>query len=79
MKVERLTWDEIVKKYPDKWVGLSKINWDGEPPNVRSAVLIGASDSDDEFLERQLAGEDVQTVYTTPDSLCPLGILVSAS
>lgn len=78
MENERLTWDEIVKKYPDKWVGMSKIDWKDET-NVRSAVVIGVSDDDYEFLKRQFAGDDVFTRYTTPDNLCPLGFLVSAS
>ena len=27
MTAERLTWEEILKKYPDQWVALSKIDW----------------------------------------------------
>ena len=65
---KRLTWSEIVAKYPDKWVGLSKIDWKNES-NIRSAVVVGASDSDYEFLKRQFAGEDVFTRYTTPNTL----------
>ncbi|MBR2214582.1 MAG: hypothetical protein IJ849_02350 [Selenomonadaceae bacterium] len=68
MESERLTWDEIKAKYPDKWVGLSKIDWKDDA-NVSSAVVIGASDSDDEFLRLQIAGEDVHTTYTTPYNL----------
>ncbi|MBR2214584.1 MAG: hypothetical protein IJ849_02360 [Selenomonadaceae bacterium] len=69
MESERLTWDEIVKKYPDKWVGLSKVDWrDGV--NVRSAVVLGANaDTGYEFLKRQVAGDDVYTTYTTPYNL----------
>ncbi|MBR2215749.1 MAG: hypothetical protein IJ849_08340 [Selenomonadaceae bacterium] len=68
MEEERMTWDEIVKKYPDKWVGMSKIDWEDDS-NVRSAVVIGVSDDDDDFLRRQFSGEDVFTSYTTPDNL----------
>ena len=73
---KRLTWEEIKENYPDKWVGLSKVEWKDEA-NVRSAVVEYAGDSDDEPLKRQLAGEDMYTIYTTPDNLCPLGLLVS--
>ena len=75
MGKERLTWDEIEAKYPDKWVGLSKVDWDGEPPNVRSAVVSYVGESDDEPLRRQIAGEDIYTTYTTPDNLAPFGFL----
>ena len=68
MAENRLTWDEIAKKYPDKWVGLSKVEWEDDS-NVRSAVVIGASNDEDEFLRRQFNGEDVFTSYTTPDNL----------
>ena len=75
MENERLTWDEIVEKYPDKWVGLSNVDWENVS-NVRSAVVLGASEDGEEFLGRQIAGEDVYTTFTTPDNLCQCGILV---
>ena len=68
MEEKRMTWDEIVEKYPDKWVGMSDIDWE-DGANVRSAVVIGASDKSDDFLRRQFAGEDVFTRYTLPDNL----------
>lgn len=78
MTGERLSWDEIVQRYPDKWVGLSKVDWEDDA-NVRSAVVIGAKDDEYDFLKRQFAGEDVYTVYTTPNNLCPLGFLVGVT
>ena len=68
MDNRRMTWDEIVKKYPGKWVGLSQIDWENEA-NVRSAVVIGVSDNSRDFLKRQFAGEDVFTRYTLPNNL----------
>ena len=35
---ERLTWDEIVEKYPDQWVGLVDVDWE-DGANVRSAIV----------------------------------------
>ncbi len=74
---KRLSWDEIKKNFPNKWVGLSEVDWKDES-NVRSAVVTYAGDSDVEPLKRQLAGEDIYAIYTTPDNLCPLGMLVSS-
>ena len=68
MESERLTCDEIVKKYPDKWVGMSKIDWKNSA-NVRSAVVVGASDDGEEFMFRACDGEDIFTRYTTPNNL----------
>ena len=74
MENERLTWDEIVEKYPDKWVGLSNVDWKNQA-NIRSGIVKYAGSSCEEPMRRRLAGEDIHAVYTTPDNLCPLGIL----
>ena len=58
---KRMTWEEIEKTYPDKWVGLSKIDWEDES-NVRSAIVEYVGDSGGEALKKQLAGEDMFTV-----------------
>lgn len=71
---KRMTWEEIKGTYPDKWVGLSKVEWK-DSANVRSAVIEYVSDCGGDALRRQIAGEDMYTTYTTPDNLCPLGIL----
>ena len=76
--LERLTWEEIESKYPDKWVGLSEVDWE-DSSNVRSAIVLGTSDTGDEYLRRQIRGEDVYTVYTTPNNLCPLGVLTGGN
>ena len=74
---KRMTWEEIEQNYPDKWVGLSHVEWEDEA-NVKSAVVEYVGDSGTEPLKRQIAGEDIETVYTTPNNLSPLGILVGA-
>ena len=35
----RLTWDEIQKKYPMQWVGLTDVEWDEDNVDVESAVV----------------------------------------
>ena len=72
---KRMTWEEIKENYPDQWVGLSKVEWDGHAPNVQSAVVEYAGNSGSEPLRKQIAGEDIETVYTTPDNLGPFGVL----
>ncbi|MEX0782269.1 MAG: hypothetical protein WD557_06430 [Dehalococcoidia bacterium] len=44
---ERLTWEEIVARYPDEWVALEDIE-DDEFINVLSAVVIAHSGDHDE-------------------------------
>ena len=68
MLEKRLTWEEIKRNYPDKWVAMSQIEWKDDA-NVRSAIVVGASDDNNDFLRRQFAGEDVFTRYTCPWNL----------
>ncbi len=73
---ERMTWEEIVKKYPDQWVGLVDVDWkDGA--NVRSAVVKYTDLSRDELLELQVGGEEgeLYSTYTTPDNVFQLGMV----
>lgn len=71
----RMTWEEIKKKYPDQWVGLSQVEWDGEAPNVRSAVVEYVGKSRD-IQRRILAGEDIHMNCTMSDSAYPFGFQV---
>ena len=53
--MERLTWRQIQKKYPDQWVALEDViylNDDG--CNVESAVVVCAM-SDDDYVNKRLA------------------------
>lgn len=64
---KRMTWSEIVKKYPHKWVGLASIDWnDGK---ILSAIVKYVDDSIDEIFDRQITIGDVEAEYTTPDEL----------
>ena len=40
MGEERLTWKEIMEKYPREWVGLKDVEWDPDNnSNIKSAVV----------------------------------------
>lgn len=72
---EHMTWEQIVEKYPDKWVGLTDIVWENES-NVESAVLFAVSTNAEEVMSMQI-DKKVQFVdYTTPDNCFQLGFIV---
>ncbi|MBQ7479379.1 MAG: hypothetical protein IJT01_10900 [Selenomonadaceae bacterium] len=71
---KRMTWEEIKTAYPNKWVGLSQVEWKDEA-NVKSAIVSYAGDSSKEPFLKQVAGEDMYTTYTGTDEMCPLGCL----
>ena len=71
---KRLSWDEIVETYPDKWVGLIDVDWKNEA-NVRSAIVLYIDDISDELLQMQFDHKIEYSRYTTPDHLGQLGIV----
>lgn len=71
----RLTWKEIVDRFPDKWVGLVDVEWEDEA-NVKSAVVKYCDKSRDELLRLQIREEkELYSTYTTPDNVCQIGIV----
>ena len=78
MGEERLTWREIMEKYPCKWVGLKDVEWD--PNNdcvIKSAVVyrIGKPTDDDWMLTVESKGAYYQR-YTTPGRPASVGALM---
>ena len=70
----RLSWDEIVETYPDKWVGLIDVDWKNEA-NVRSAIVLYIDDTSDDLLQMQFDHKIEYSRYTTPDNLGQLGVV----
>lgn len=65
---ERLTWDEIVKKYPSRWIGLTDVEWEApNNPNVLSAVVKYTDKDMGELIDMQFHDDNLYSVYTTPD------------
>lgn len=73
---KRMTWEEIEKKYPEQWVGLTDVEWNGHAPNVRSAIVKYAGESYD-IWKRKLAGENIHINCTMHDDMYSLGFLVT--
>ena len=69
MENKRMTWDEIVAKYPDRWVGLSDVDWGDEGSRINSAVVKYTDKTSGELLMMQIRGELETSEYTTPGNL----------
>ena len=67
---ERLTRDEIDKRYPNQWVGLVDVIWEDES-NVESAVVKYTDKTKDELLLMQISGE-IFSYCTIPEYLTPI-------
>lgn len=72
---ERLTWKEIQDRYPDRWVGLTEVEY--EPDNdatIRSAVVKFNDKSKSELTRMQIQSRgEILGRYTTPDHVFQLG------
>lgn len=70
----RMTWDEIVRKYPGQWVGLTDVESE-DGANVDTAVVKYTDKTADELLMMQLQDDSLRSVYTTPDDCGQLGFM----
>ena len=71
-KIEKLTWQEIVERYPNQWVGMCDIEWMEDDPTcgeIRSAVVKYSDLSADELTWKQLIEkEGIFSRYTSIDT-----------
>ncbi len=70
---KRMTWNEIQKEYPDQWVGLSDVEWDGS--TVVSAIVKFTGKTRGELTRLQVKDDNLYSCYTCPDHLAPLGVV----
>lgn len=69
---ERLTWKEIVEKYPNRWVGLTDVERDApDDPNIKSAVVKYTDKTMHELLQIQFHSDNFLSIFTTPDEYEP--------
>lgn len=69
----RLTWEQIQKKYPDQWVGLTDVKYmDDDGISVESAVVKYADKTKGELTRMVLKGEIVSR-HTNPEGHMQLG------
>ena len=72
---DRMTWEEIQKKYPDQWVGLVDVKYvDDDGISVESAVVKYADKSKSDLTRLVLKGEIISR-YTTPDNIFQMGMI----
>lgn len=72
---ERLTWEQIQEKYPDKWVGLVEVKYvNDDGVSVESAVVKYTDKSKGELTEMAIEGKVISR-YTTPDNIFQLGMV----
>lgn len=72
---ERLTWEEIQKKYPDQWVGLVEVEYESDnQASIKSAIVRYIDKSKGELTRMMLNGEIISR-YTTPDHIFQMGIM----
>lgn len=64
---DKLSWDEITRRYPDEYVVLVDAEWIGDLPEVRSGVLLGHAKTTKDVLaslKDALAGKEWTILFT---------------
>jgi len=74
--MERMFWDEIAKKYPMQWVGLTDVIYiDNDGISVESAIVKYIDKSKSELAMMAIRGEGVIPWYTTPNDTFHMGVI----
>lgn len=72
---ERLTWEQIQKKYPNQWVGLTDVQYrNDDGVSVESAVVKYTDKTKSELTRLVLDGEVISR-HTNPDGCLQLGMV----
>ncbi|MCM1386921.1 MAG: hypothetical protein NC231_06315 [Bacillus sp. (in: Bacteria)] len=70
---ERLTWEQIQKKYPDQWIGLTEVQYrNNDGISVESAVVKYTDKTKAELTRMVLKGEIISR-HTNPEGHLQLG------
>ena len=73
---ERMTWDEIVGKYPEQWLGLTDVEWaDDEHAEILSAIVSYTDKSADELLIMMHDSGQKIIARSTPRHSIQIGLL----
>lgn len=74
--VERLTREQMEKKYPNQWLGINSIEYhDSDKRDIKSANVIYTDKTASELGLMALHGDDIQPYFTTPDDVFQLGFI----
>ncbi|MBQ9438031.1 MAG: hypothetical protein IJU50_06825 [Lachnospiraceae bacterium] len=75
--MNRLTWPQIQKNYPDQWVGLTDVEYEKDSPaTIRSAVVTIWNKTKKELLMEQIKSNGaILARYTNPNKMFQLGAL----
>ena len=72
---DRMSWDEIQKRYPDQWVGLTDVERDGI--TVLSAIVKYSDKTKGELTMMQIDDDSLYSCYTCPDHLAPMWMVLN--
>ena len=72
---ERLTREQMEKKYPNTWLGLNNIKYaNNDGVTLESADVVYTDKTSNELLRMQIAGTDGIIRWYTNDNGLPLGV-----
>lgn len=73
---ERLTREEMSRKYPNQYIGINNIKYQNDDGvTVESADVVYTDKSSNELLRMQIAGTDGIVRWYTNDNSLPLGLV----
>ena len=74
--VERMTRQQMSEKYPNRWIGISNIEYaDREKHIIKSADVVCTDKTASELGLMSLKSKSVRPLFTTPDNTFHIGVL----
>lgn len=64
--VEHLTYEQMARKYPDQWIGISNIKYlNDDGVSIESADVVFTDKSKEELFDEQIKDGSIEAWYTT--------------
>ena len=75
----RMSREQINTSYPNQWVGIRDVQYENGTRHIMSADVVYTDRTASEIAEMTIRGEDIQPLFTTPDSCFPLGFQIGSA
>lgn len=71
-----LTKQEMIEKYPNRWLGIRNIEYlDNDKREMKAAEVVYTDKTASELAIMAFEGENIQPFFTTPDDTFQLGFI----
>ena len=71
-----MTREQMNKQYPNRWLGIRDVQYDENSHKMLSADVVYTDKTASDIALMAVAGENIQPLYTTPDTSFHVGAVM---